>query len=125
MNIWIFLFVSVPFFGAFYISRLVSSNATKALEPHHKAMLVDFSTGLQKYTIVWLVLAIVPIFVVPRAGIIIFALLVLAGNWLTLKRLWSLDFPITYKQQLRTASVIFTVGVVIGVFNFYSVLSWS
>lgn len=125
MNIWIFLFVSVPFFGGYFISRWVSSNATKALEPHHKAMLVDFSTGSQKYTIIWLVLAIVPIFIIPRTGLIIFALLVLAANWLSLKRLWSLDFPITYKKQLRIASVIFTVGAVISVLNFYSVLSLS
>jgi len=125
MNIWIFLFVSVPFFGGYFISRQVSSNATKALEPHHKAMLVDFSTGSQKYAMILLVLAIVPIFIIPRASLIIFALLVLASNWLSLKRLWSLEFPINYKRQLRIASVIFTVGTVISVLNFYSVLSLS
>ncbi len=122
MNIWIFLIAAGPFLIGFFISRRISSKATQALESHHKAMLVDFSTNSQKYSIIWLVLAIVPIFIVPRIGFLIFALVVLVGNWLTLKRLWSLEFPESYKQKSLIASIIFSVGVLISIIIFYSIL---
>lgn len=122
MNIWIFLIAATPFLLGFFISRQISSKVTKALEPDQKAMLVDFSTSSQKYFIIWLVLVIIPIFIVPRASFLIFAIVILASNWLTLKRLWSLEFPETYKQQSLIASVIFTVGTLISVISFYSVL---
>ena len=122
MSIWIFLIAAIPFFIGYFISRQISSKATQALEPDQKAMLVDFSTSSQKYSIIWLVVAIVPIFIIPRAGFLIFALVILVGNWLTLKRLWSLEFPETYKQQSLIASVIFTVGILISVISFYSAL---
>jgi xanthine/uracil permease len=69
-----------------------------------------------------LVVAIVPIFIIPGAGFLIFALVILVGNWLTLKRLRLLEFPETYKQQSLIASVIFTVGILISVISFYSAL---
>jgi len=122
MNIWIFLIATIPFFIGYFISRQISSKATQTLESDQKAMLVDFSTSSQKYSIIWLIVAIVPVFIIPRAGFLIFALVILAGNWLTLKRLWSLEFPETYKQQSLIVSVIFTVGTLISVISFYSAL---
>jgi hypothetical protein len=108
----------IPFFTGFFISRWISTNATRTLEAQHKALLVDFSTGSQKYMIIWLILALVPIFIIPRAGYFIFATGVLVANWLTLKRLWAFDFPESYKQKSLIATIVFSIGVLISIIGF-------
>lgn len=122
MNMWIISLTFIPFLAGFFISRWISSNATKTLEPHHKVLLVDFSTGSLKSTAFWLVLTIVPMIIFPRAGVLIFATVMIVGNWIVLKRLWRLEFPEFYKHKTLMATIIFSVGALITTISFYSFL---
>jgi hypothetical protein len=122
MNIWLIFLTLIPFLAGFLISRWISSNATKALEPHHKVLLVDFSTGSQKSTILWLILTFAPIIIFPRAGVIIFAVVMIVGNWMILKRLWGFEFPEFYKQKTLIATSVFSIGALVTVISFYVLL---
>lgn len=119
---WLISLTFIPFLAGFLISRWVSSSATKALEPHHKVLLVDFSTGSLKSTIFWLVLIFVPFIIFPRAGVLIFAVVMIVGNWMILKRLQGLELPEFYKQKTLMATIIFSIGALITVISFYSLI---
>jgi len=118
MNSWILLIAAGPFLAAYLINRWIMSNATQALEPHHKIILVGLSkwswwSGEKRITV--FVLMAASLLIIPQALAFIYTFVVLADNWLTLRRLWTLEIPKSYKQKSLIASVIFSVGILISI----------